>query len=117
MLLAVSSIVLALVACRSEDGAPASSDTDFTEASACEGKTCGVDCTPKGSDEPFNCNAAGKCVAAGEPLACEAKDGKEESDACSGKACGVDCTPKGGDEPFNCNAAGKCVVAGEPLGC
>lgn len=78
----------------------------------CAKKACGVDCTPAGSDEPFNCNAAGACVAAGQPLDC-----KNAENACAGKACGVDCTPAGSDEPFNCNAAGQCVATGQPLGC
>jgi hypothetical protein len=39
-------------------------------ASACEGKACGADCTPEGSDEPFNCNVSGSCVATGQALGC-----------------------------------------------
>ena len=38
----------------------------------CSAKACGVDCTPAGSDEPFNCNASGRCVATGQPLGCKA---------------------------------------------
>jgi hypothetical protein len=78
---------------------------------ACVHKGCGFDCTPEGSDEPFNCNAKGECVATGQPLGCQV------SPECSGKACGVDCSPSGSDEPFNCNAAGQCVSAGHALGC
>jgi len=33
-----------------------------TASAACEGKACGVDCSPAGSDEPFSCTAAGACV-------------------------------------------------------
>lgn len=78
----------------------------------CSGKACGVDCTPAGSDEPFNCNATGQCVATGNDLGCAGP-----SPECGGKACGVDCTPPGGDEPFSCNAQGRCVYAGDDLGC
>jgi hypothetical protein len=39
---------------------------------ACAAKACGVDCTPRGSDEPFNCNRAGECVVTGQPLECQA---------------------------------------------
>jgi len=39
--------------------------------SPCEGKACGADCTPSGSDEPFNCNATGACVSAGNALSCQ----------------------------------------------
>jgi hypothetical protein len=40
-------------------------------SSVCAAKACGVDCTPAGSDEPFNCNLDGACVAAGQPLSCK----------------------------------------------
>lgn len=76
----------------------------------CTGKACGVDCTPAGSDEPFNCNAAGQCVATGAPLGCEPT-------SCVGKICGQDCSPPDSDEPFNCDAAGKCVVNGTGGAC
>ena len=42
---------------------------------ACSGKVCGADCTPTGSDEPFNCNAAGQCVSAGHDLQCAPQAG------------------------------------------
>ena len=71
---------------------------------ACDGKACGTDCSPAGSDEPFNCNAAGACVATGQPLGCT-----EPANPCAGKRCGVDCSPAGSDEPFSCNAASACV--------
>ena len=89
--------------------------------SPCAGKACGVDCTPEGSDEPFNCSAAGQCVAAGATLGCvevcSNPEGCKPPSPCDGKACGVDCTPEGSDEPFNCNANGVCVATGQPLGC
>jgi hypothetical protein len=106
-------VLLGTVACSARSSVPGTSDSAVSAASSvCGGKACGVDCTPEGSDEPFNCNAAGECVATGQPLGCEAP-----KDPCVGKACGVDCTPEGSDEPFNCNAAGKCTATGEPLGC
>ncbi len=49
--------------------APASSPAPAPE---CDGRACGADCSPPGSDEPFNCNAAHQCVATGAPLACKA---------------------------------------------
>ena len=96
--------------CRNDSGRFAPKSCCPTPPVSCEDKACGVDCTPQGSDEPFNCNASGECVAAGADLGCE-------EDACAEKACGVDCTPGGSDEPFNCNASGECVVTGEDLDC
>lgn len=79
----------------------------------CAGKACGVDCSPEGSDEPFNCNAAGQCVTnQGQGFGCA-----PPAPECAGKACGVDCTPNGSDEPFNCNSSGQCVATGTPLNC
>lgn len=82
-------------------------------ANGCSGKVCGQDCSPPGSDEPFNCNSAGRCVATGASLGCE----PYPSPACHQKVCGADCTPEGSDEPFNCASNGWCVAAGQPLGC
>lgn len=106
----------------------------------CANKACGVDCTPAGSDEPFSCNSARKCVATGEALGCKAcpeflgdctagtapadsnGDGcidtcKPVANACAGKVCGQDCSAPGSDEPFSCNSAGQCVATGAALGC
>lgn len=81
-------------------GAPAP-----TKGTSCENKICGADCTPAGSDEPFNCNASGQCVAnSGAAFDCATVP------ECSGKVCGADCSAPGSDEPFNCNQAGQCVV-------
>lgn len=82
-------------------------------SNACAGKACGVDCSPEGSDEPFNCNSAGQCVVnEGKGFGCT-----PPAPECAGKACGVDCTPAGSDEPFNCNSSGQCVATGTPLNC
>ena len=106
----------------------------------CTGKACGTDCSPSGSDEPFNCNARGQCVATGADLGCappkcpeflgDCREGDGPADLdgdgcidgcktlrCTGKACGTDCSPAGSDEPFNCNARGQCVATGAELGC
>ena len=62
-----------LADCRQGD-VPADADgdgcIDSCESIACSGKACGSDCSPTGSDEPFNCNAAGQCVANGGDIAC-----------------------------------------------
>jgi hypothetical protein len=44
-------------------------------SNVCHAKACGADCTPAGSDEPFNCDAMGQCIATGQPLGCEAGAG------------------------------------------
>jgi hypothetical protein len=114
VVLALSTVPL--VACSTSDDVGSrdvQSSSSSKAAEACSKKVCGADCTPAGSDEPFNCDAVGKCVAAGQPLGCE----PNAPDACAGKACGVDCTPAGSDEPFNCDAVGKCVATGQPLRC
>jgi hypothetical protein len=97
---------LAVVACAGTDD-PASSESSIVDG-RCLDKACGADCTPPGSDEPFNCSASGRCLAAGAPLACP----YEPKTACADKACGADCTPPGSDEPFNCDARGACVATG-----
>jgi hypothetical protein len=113
-----SSIAVALFGCAGKTTSPPDSSearlSGSSASNACANKACGVDCTPPGSDEPFNCNAQGKCVYGGEQLGCGAPTTSPE---CAGKACGVDCTPAGSEEPFNCNAQGKCVYGGEQLGC
>lgn len=45
-------------------------DTCKPVANVCAGKVCGQDCSPPNSDEPFNCDSAGRCVAAGASLGC-----------------------------------------------
>ncbi len=43
----------------------------FDGDEACIAKACGADCTPAGSDEPFQCAASGACVATGQSLGCQ----------------------------------------------
>lgn len=68
--------VLALAGCASTAPTPAAQNSaNLTDEPSpeCSNKACGVDCTAAGSDEPFNCNADGRCVATGQELSCEAK--------------------------------------------
>ena len=57
---------IAIVGCSSSDTSKPSQASKQTAnlgaAAECAGKACGVDCTPPGSDEPFNCNASRHCV-------------------------------------------------------
>lgn len=67
--------VVAITGCSSATATPDSPSEGVEGLTAgrspsCSGKACGVDCSAAGSDEPFNCNSAGRCVATGQPLGC-----------------------------------------------
>lgn len=100
----------------------------------CAGKACGVDCTPPGSDEPFNCNSAGQCLATGQALGCGTKtclpfvgdcikgqepadlDGDGCIDGCKPKSCPpflADC--RAGEEPADLDGDG-CTDGCKPIG-
>lgn len=105
-----------------------------TASKECANKACGVDCTPEGSDEPFNCNSAGRCVATGQALGCAPKvcapfvgdciKGMEEADL-DGDGCIDGCKPKScppflgdcrqGDEPADLDGDG-CTDGCKPIG-
>lgn len=104
-----------------------------TASKECSGKACGVDCSPAGSDEPFNCNSAGRCVAAGAALGCTKTcapfvgdcikgeepadfDGDGCIDGCKPKACPpflADC--RQGEEPADLDGDG-CTDGCKPIG-
>ena len=104
-----------------------------TASKECSGKACGVDCSPAGSDEPFNCNSAGRCVAAGAALGCTKTcapfvgdcikgeepadfDGDGCIDGCKPKACPpflADC--RQGEEPADLDGDG-CTDGCKPVG-
>lgn len=66
--------LVALLACGDvEVGSDRTSEPRLA-SNVCAGKACGADCSPPGSDEPFNCNAAGACVVSGSELSCDAID-------------------------------------------
>ncbi len=106
----LSVLAAAAAGCGATQNAPSDTDSEELRRSRCVNKACGADCTPRGSDEPFNCNAAHQCVAAGADLGCSPPK-------CAGKACGADCSNPGDDEPSFCNSAGKCVSTGTPITC
>ena len=141
-------VALAVVGCggRSEEPSSHSSETNASQGAAsngpakpsptaakeCSGKACGVDCTPAGSDEPFNCNSAGQCVATGQALGCKACPeflgdcimGEEPADF-DGDGCRDGCKPKScppflgdcrqGDEPADLDGDG-CTDGCKPVG-
>ncbi len=80
-LLVLSALGLAAVTgCSSDPSAPAPAETAGNQSSSststprdpsCVGKLCGADCSPAGSDEPFNCTYAGACLATPVELDCK----------------------------------------------
>ena len=140
VLLVLSSLVLAQVHCSSDEqplsreksvvnpgsqgqggggqaGGTSSASGQSGASTECTGKVCGQDCSPPGSDEPFNCTGDGQCVTGfvGDCTGvvtggAAGVGGGGASQACIGKVCGQDCSPPGSDEPFNCTGDGQCVT-------
>ena len=99
-------IGIASVACASKTATPSSAENDqnagLVASAECAGKACGSDCSPPGSDEPFNCTSTGRCAAtpSAAELACKAcapfvgdcKSGEAPADL-DGDGCVDGCKP------------------------